>query len=117
MQFNSTDMTSNEIRKAALLITKAADMEMNLSGYGECAVNQHSGNVYLWLEDYSFTLFIGPSGGDTIYACWSNPENGEEEITSAHNMTLNDLETWAEELSTQVEEEEDFRTACAARGE
>ena len=105
MQFNSTNMTSNEIRKAALLITKAADMGMDLSGYGECAVNQHSGNVYLWLEDYPFTICIGPGGNDRIWACWSNPENGEEEFTATHSMTLHDLETWAEELSAQVEED------------
>lgn len=107
MEFNANSMTSNELRKAALLILKAADMEMNISGYGECAVNPSSGNVYLWNEGYPFSLYIGPSGGDRIYACWSNPETGEEEFTDAHDMTLHDLEEWAEQLTQAAEQEEE----------
>jgi len=81
MQITSDTMCANEIRKAALLITKAAEIGMDISGYGHSAANPYSGNTYLWLEDYPFTLYIGPSGGDTIFAVWSNPDNGEEETT------------------------------------
>ena len=105
MKITTHTMTSNEIRKIALILTKAADMGMDIAGYGEAAVNQSSGNVYLWLEDYPFTLYIGPSGGDRIYACWSNPENGEEETTDTHDLTLHDLEEWAEDLIAQAEAE------------
>ena len=52
------NLCANALRKVALLITKASDLGMDISGYGEAAENQHSGNVYLWLEDYPFTLFI-----------------------------------------------------------
>jgi hypothetical protein len=105
MQITSDTMCANEIRKAALLITKAADIGMDVSGYGEAAANPYSGNVYLWLEDYPFALYIGPSGGDTIYACWSNPYNDDEETICAHDLTLHDLETWAEELTERAEVE------------
>lgn len=106
MDFQTQHMTANEARKMALLIMKAADIEMNLSGYGECAVNPNSGNVYLWNEGYPFSLYIAPSGGDRIWACWVNPETGEEEFTDAHDMTLHDLETWAETLEDQLEDAE-----------
>jgi hypothetical protein len=105
MEIKAGTMCANEIRKAALLITKAADIGMDVSGYGEAAANPYFGNVYLGLEDYPFTLYIGPSGGDTIYAVWSNPDNGEEETICAHEMTLHDLETWAEELAERAEVE------------
>ena len=105
MELIAHKMTANELRKAALLILKAADLEMNVSSYGEAAVNQSSGNVYLWLEDYPFSLYIAPSGGDRIHACWSNPENGEEETIDADNMTRRALETWAEALQAQADED------------
>ena len=104
ISFNSENMTHNEMRKAALLITKASDLELDLSGYGEIGVNPHSGNVYIWCEDCLFTLYIPVSGGDRIYACWSNPETGEEETLDTFGMTAHDLETWAEDLQAQVDE-------------
>lgn len=107
MEFKTQHMTSNQARKMALLIIKAADLEMDLSGYGEIAVNPQSGNVYLWLEDYPFTLFIGRGGLDRVQACWSDPYTGEEEFIEAHDMTLHDLETWAEELNEAASEKEE----------
>ena len=91
------DLCSNAVRKAALLITKASDLGMDISGFGEIGENPHSGNVYLWLDDYPFTLFIG-LGSDTIYALWSNPNNGDEVEIDAGTMSLDDLENWAFDL-------------------
>lgn len=105
MQFKTQHMTSNQARKMALLIIKAAELEMDLSGYGETAVNHHSGYVYLWLEDFPFTLFINSSGSDRVKACWVNQYNGEEEIIDAHDLTLHDLETWAGELNDAADAE------------
>ena len=99
------NLCANAIRKVALLITKAAEIDMDLSNYGEAGENGHNGNVYLWLEDYAFSLYIPLSGSDRIKACWSNIYNGEEEITDAHDMTLHDLETWAEELTEAADAE------------
>lgn len=101
IQYN---LGSNALRKVALLITKAADMEMVLSGYGQAAENPHSGNVYLWLEDYPFTLFIGPSGNDRIHALWSDPETGEEHEIDAHDASLFYLESWCEDLFAKTQE-------------
>ena len=105
MNITTDTMSANESRKAALLIAKASDIGMDISGYGEAAVNPHNGNVYLWLEDYPFALYIPLGGGDTIYAVWSNPDNGEEETIRAHALTLHDLETWAEDLADRAEVE------------
>lgn len=96
------DLCTNALRKAALLITKASDLGMNISHFGEIGENQGSGNVYLWLEDYPFTLYIG-LGDDTIYANWSNPNNGEEEDIDIEAMPLFDIEAWAIDLYNSVE--------------
>ena len=102
MEIN-THVCRNEARKIGMLITKAAELGMDISGYGCTDVNKWSGNVYLWLEDYQFTLFIG-LGSDDIYALWSNPEDGEEVEVKVDNMTLTDLENWANDLNNQAEE-------------
>lgn len=102
-----TNLCSNALRKVALLITKAADLEMNLGGYGEAGENNASGNVYLWLEDYPFSLFIGLGGSDRVKACWSDPYTGDEEIIDAHDLTLHDLEAWADGLTEAAEAKED----------
>jgi hypothetical protein len=85
-----------------MLITKAAELGMDVSGYGYADVNLSSGTVYLWLEDYQFTLYIG-LGSDDIYALWSNPEDGEEVEVKVDNMTLTDLGNWANDLYNQAE--------------
>ena len=87
------DLCSNELRKAGLLLTKASDLGLDLSCYGEIGVNQSNGNVYLWSENYSFSLFID-LGSDTIWACWTNFDDGDEEIIEATNESLYSLDDW-----------------------
>lgn len=94
------NLCANAIRKIALLITKASDLGMELSGYGHAAENNSNGNVYLWLEDYTFTLFIS-LGDDAINACWSSLYTDDEEIIPVDAMTLHDLEAWTDALNTK----------------
>jgi len=96
------NLCSNELRKAALLITEASRLGMNISGYGEIGVNQSNGNVYLWLEDYPFCLFID-LGDDEIQACWSNSYNGEEEFIDTAGLSLDLLNDWAYTLNEESE--------------
>ena len=97
MEINQ-NLCANALRKVALLITKASDLGMDISGYGQAAENPNSGNVYLWLEDYNFTLYIDLSGDDAITATWMDLDTGDEEFTDATDMNLRQLEDWAEEL-------------------
>lgn len=92
----SQELCGNELRKSALLITEASRLGMNISGYGEVGVNQSNGNVYLWLEDYAFALFID-LGSDDIQACWSDFDSGNEEFINVNNMSLYELEAWCED--------------------
>lgn len=98
----SNKLCNNELRKAALLIAEASRLGMDVSGYGEIGVNQNSGSVYLWLEDYMFSLYIG-LGNDEIMACWTNTYNGEEEITETAGLSLDLLNTWAYDLEKESE--------------
>jgi hypothetical protein len=96
------NLCANAIRKIALLITKASDLGMNLSGYGHAAENPNNGNVYLWLEDYTFTLFIS-LGDDAINACWTSLYTDDEEITPIDAMKLYQLEAWTDEMERQYQ--------------
>jgi hypothetical protein len=96
------NLCNNALRKAGLLIVKASELGMDLSGYGEIGENLNSGNVYLWQEDYPFCLYIG-LGSDTIYALWTDNYDGDEVETDIDNMSLDDLIDWALKLENEAE--------------
>ena len=104
MEINTKEVSANEIRKIGVLITAAAELGMDVSGYGFADVNKSSGNTYLWLEDYPFTLYIPPCGDDEIYAMWTNYVNGDEEEININGETLGSLYEWCKELDETVEE-------------
>ena len=88
-----------EKQKALFLMKTALDLDMNIDGFGELAVNPSSGNTYLWLEDYPFCLYMPISCElviSDVWAIWSNPENGEEtEIPLTVQTKLSDLYAFA----------------------
>ena len=98
----TSNLCSNATRKIGLLITKASELDMDLACYGVADENTSSGNVYLWLEDYPFTLYIG-LGSDTIYAVWTNSDNGDESIIEVEpTMGLDYLYQWCDGLEVTV---------------
>jgi hypothetical protein len=97
----TSNLCNNATRKVGLLITKASELGMGLSCYGVADENTSSGNVYLWLEDYPFTLYIG-LGSDSIYAVWTNSDNGEEIEVEVDAMSLFDLQAWADDLHNEA---------------
>lgn len=101
MNINTENMCANEIRKLALLITKASELGMDIGGYGEVGVNESSGYVYLWLEDYAFTLYIPPSQRNTVYALWTNTNNGDEIETPVKYKSLDQLIKWCTALDRE----------------
>ncbi len=110
-----SNLGSNATRKIALLISKASELGMDISGYGMADENNNSGNVYLWLEDYSFTLYIG-LGSDQIYALWTNPEDGEEHDIAVDGMSLDDLNSWASDLYNEVDKEDELKWFSTGSG-
>jgi hypothetical protein len=76
---------------------------MDLSGYGEANENKTSGHVYLYLEDYNFTLCIS-LGSDEVQALWFSSVDGEEIEIEIGEMSLSDLETWASDLDAKADE-------------
>lgn len=106
MNLNYDKMCKWELEKAVFLQKTAVDLGMDLTGYGEVATNPNSGYTYLWLEDYNFTLYMPIScelEKADIYALWTSPEDGEEiERSLEADTTLNELESWAEELNKKV---------------
>jgi hypothetical protein len=104
MEINNKNLGNKQLRKIALLMTKASDLGMNLSSYGFADENPNSGYTYLWLEDYPFTLYMY-SDSEDVWACWSNPEDGEESVTEViDGMNLDLLYDWVYDLEQQSEE-------------
>ena len=104
METNTKLTCDNEIRKVGVLITTATKLGMIISGYGFADVNASSGNTYLWLEDYPFTLYIPPCGEDEVYAVWTNSYDGDEEEININGETLDSLCEWCDKLNNAVEE-------------
>lgn len=101
MEINSKIMGNWEMQKAGYLITVAGNLGMDVSGYGFLDVNQNSGNVYLWAEDYQFCLYMPISCNlvkTDVWAVWSDPENGEEiKMRLQPETRLIDIENWVTE--------------------
>ena len=99
------NMCEWEQEKALYLIKRAKELGMDTTGYGELAVNPNSGYTYLWLEDYSFSLYM-PINCDLVnkdvVALWTNPENGEDQELVEFE-SLEEVENWVDELIKEAQ--------------
>lgn len=105
MEFSIKNASNTQLVNAGKLQVFAGGIGMDLTCYGQIGYNDRYGNTYLWLEDYRFSLFINDSS-DTIEACYSCPVDGEEVFIDADNMTLRELEDWAEEQARLSDDKE-----------
>ncbi len=105
MNYNFDKMTNWELDKANFLIRTARKLGMDLQGYGELAVNEHSGYTYLWCEDYPFTLYMPIScelDREDVYVMWTNSNAGEEvEESLVEFEELKDIYRWVELLEAE----------------
>jgi hypothetical protein len=91
-------------RKKAIYLMEIAEnkLNMNLSNYGEIAVNQNSGYTYLWLEDYNFTLYMAINCDLTIndiYVLYSDLETGNETEQTLNNFDdIDHIYKWIEKI-------------------
>lgn len=91
-------------RKKAIYLMNVAEnyLNMDLSGYGMVDVNQSSGYVYIWLEDYNFCLYL-PINCDLkisdVMVLHCALEDGEETEESLDNFNnLDAINDWIEKL-------------------
>jgi len=94
---SSLKPTKVEINKAATILKKACDLGWDCSGYGELDYNKSSGYVYLWLEDYPYSLCIAPSNPSQVLALYSCPYDGEEHFIPV-GQSVEVLNRWVEKL-------------------
>ena len=98
MTIEKTLITKHDLEKLATLINVCARLGRDVSGYGMADVNPNSGNVYIWLEDYSTSLYIG-LGSENVYALWSCGYCGEEyKMEVTEDTTENEIEEWVSTL-------------------
>ena len=103
MEYKLDDMCDWERRKAIFLMGVAEDLGINLNSYGEVAVSKNSGYVYVWSENYNFSLYMPINcelQKSDIVALWSCLECGQEEETQLREEdTLKDIEERITEIS------------------
>ena len=89
----------NEQRKALILQEKALSLGIDLADC-EIGVNPTNGNIFLWSEWYSFSLYIGLYS-DTVYVLFiTDFETGEEHEEELSNFnTLEEVEDWGVEYA------------------
>lgn len=96
---NLNTMNAWEREKAFYLLKTAEDLEMDTQGYGRLGLNTGTGNVYLWLEDYNFTLFLPITCNLTlkhIKVLYSCPVNGKVHQAILGSNKLINLEKWVQ---------------------
>lgn len=107
---NIKKMCEWEKQKAFFLLLEATKLGMDIEEYGKIGVNINSGYTYLWIEDYSFTLYMPIEcelKKEEIYAIWTNTENGEEkERKLEKNTTLEQIYEWEKEIYEEFKETE-----------
>ena len=97
------NLGSYQLEKVGALLVRAGKLGMDVSGYGFADENPKSGYVYLWLEDYNFTLYIDISWSG-IFAMYTNSDNGEEsEMEVEANTTLREINNWVATLEEECE--------------
>lgn len=94
----SSRLCGNGLRKAALLITHAVQIDMDLTGDVTIKECQNTGAIYLYAENYSFSLHIELSGRDTVLAYWASSYDDSTETTPAEALSLDDLNEWCAQL-------------------
>ena len=108
LQFGLSEMCKWERQKAMYLLEVADRLGMDTEGYGQLAVNNGSGNTYLWLEDYPFCLFMPIScdlDDSGVYANYSDLNDGEETEVCVKGMSLDELYAWVKTLENQEGDE------------
>lgn len=111
MEFKLKTMCNWERKKAIFLMGVAEDLGMSLDddSYGEVAVNQNSGHVYVWSENYNFSLYMPINCKlvkSDIVALWTNNITGEErEFNLKQESTLKDINEWCDLQEKTIKEE------------
>ena len=99
----SKNLGSYQLEKVGALLVRAGKLGMDVSGYGCADENPNSGYVYLWLEDYNFTLYIDILWSG-IFAMYTNSEDGEEtEMEVEATTTLCEINDWVATLEEECE--------------
>ncbi len=103
MTVNYESLVAWEQQKAVYLQRTALSLGMDLDGHGDIGVNRHSGYTYLWMEEYSFVLYmpihceLQPSD---VWVMYMDSETGEEYEDTLDSIgdTIHALEAWVDSL-------------------
>lgn len=112
MQVDFSTFKPDQLAKAGELLKASYDLGLNLSCDGVLDVNQSSGDIFLYLEDYKFVLYIGPSrpaerSSIIVYVEVQESEGlaieAVEYLTELGNFDA--VQTWADEQITKLQKQ------------
>jgi hypothetical protein len=103
MEININKMCNWERKKSIYLMEIAENkLNMDLSEYGFCDVNQSNGNVYIWLENYPFSIYLPINceltESDVIVLYTDNNHGDETELTLDNFDDIDDIYKWIEKI-------------------
>lgn len=107
MNVNYESMVAWEQQKAVYLQQTALNLDMDLDGHGDIGVNRSSGYTYLWMEEYSFVLYmpiyceLQPSD---VWVMYMDSETGEEfeDTLDSIGDTHHALDAWVDKIIEEV---------------
>ena len=107
MTIEYENFTNWEQEKAVYLQKVALELGMHLDGAGEIAVNKSSGYTYLWLEDYSFVLYLSIACElvkNDVWVLYQDSETGgeHEDTLTSIGGTYQDIEDWVTGIVGEV---------------
>lgn len=98
----STQLQGWELEKALYLIKVAKDLNMQLGEFTIVDVNNTTGNVYLWDENYMFSLYMPINcelQKSDVYVLYTDFDNGDEiEIDLADITNVDEIEYWINDI-------------------
>jgi hypothetical protein len=106
MEINLNKMCSWERKKAIYLMDVAENkLNMDLSDYGFCDVNQSNGNVYIWSESYPFSLYLPINCELTesnVIVLYTDSHHGDETEQWLNNFNdIDDIYKWIEKIENK----------------
>jgi len=107
MQINYESFGVWEQEKAVYLQSTALELGMDLDGHGDIGVNRSSGYTYLWMEDYSFVLYMPiycELQSSDVWVMYMDSETGEEfeDTLDSIGDTVHALAAWVDKIIEEV---------------
>ena len=103
---NLSKLGNWERQKAIYILHQAEQFGLATTQHTQLGVNPHSGNTWVWDEDWLVCLYMPINcelKASDIWVCWTNPESGEEhELQLSEFENILEMNKWVQELEESI---------------